>query len=168
MESQSLCGQTALFFCDYVSLVFLLFAHPFITSLPVWSCHNNCWHVYNTAAAATVQILSSNLQESKQAAIPNQKLFCERNGGQTILPFEAKMHSTVWSNSQPETPLKLWNCFGTQDELTLPAKWTVNIILEVISLLLYRQLKDFSPASFREVLDLNHTQSLSATDSYGP
>lgn len=52
--------------------IFLLFAHPFITSLPVQSCHNNCWQVHNTAAAGTVRILSSNLQESKQAAIPNQ------------------------------------------------------------------------------------------------
>lgn len=52
--------------------IFLLFAHSFITSLPVRSCHNNCWQVHNTAAAGTVPVLSSNLQESKQAAIPNQ------------------------------------------------------------------------------------------------
>lgn len=56
--------------------------------------------------------------------------------------------------------LNLWTCFGAQDELTLPAKWTVNIILRVIPLLLYRRLKDFSPASFSGSLGFD---SLSVT-----
>lgn len=42
--------------------------------------------------------------------------------------------------------LNPWTCLGTWDELTLPEKWTVNIILQVILLLLYRRLQDLAPA----------------------
>lgn len=120
------------------------------------------------AAAGAVCLFSSNVQQRKGGSCNPYKHRCDRNGGQTISAFEAKTHSTVWSNSRLQSFLTCEPALEHKMSWRTPAKWTVNIILKVIPLLLRRRLKDFSPASFQEALDLTHSQSTHAADSHGP
>lgn len=110
------------------------------------------------------EILSSNLQKAHLGCNFSLIALCEKWRANNIALWSQSTFYSLIKLSDP-TCLNLWTCFGTQDELTLFAKWTVNIILEVIPLLLWRHHPTTTTYTHTEsyllqkIMDLNHSQS---------
>lgn len=143
-----------------------------ITWSPALGSQRNCWQAHTTTGKRKTQC-SGSLQGPfawKEPVIPKPiVLLPEKWRANNITLSSPNTFCSPIKLSAP-TPVNLWTCFETQDDLMLPAKWTVNIIPKVIPLLLCGFLTLFPSLPSRETLDLVWSRSrLGFTaDSDGP